>query len=341
MSVCATSITTGVDFERPGKQVGRLHLPHSVTRSAYGVIPIPIAVIANAEGPTALLMAGNHGDEYEGQIALGNLIREVNAEDVAGRLIVLPSANLPAARNGLRVSPLDNANLNRSFPANAELGPTHEIADYLEQVLMPVADIFVDLHSGGSSLDYLPFVAASMTGEVSDDRRAWELMRAFGGPYGQLWNGAEGSRTASGAAVRQGCLDIGGEFGGSGIVDPDHLSLVERGVRNLLAASGVLPRHEQQDTGEMRLMTSDPPDLYAFSPDYGVFVPEVRLGDEADAGDPVGRIHNLEHPEREPLSVRFAASGLVICLRAIGRVEPGDCLAHQAIDIAPPDFATA
>ena len=154
--------------------------------------PIPIAVIANAEGPTVLLMAGNHGDEYEGQIALGNLIREVNAEDVKGRLIVLPSANLPAARSGLRVSPLDNANLNRCFPPNAELGPTHEIADYLEQVLMPKADIFVDLHSGGSSLDYLPFVAASMTGDASADRRAWELMRAFGGPYGQLWNGAEG-----------------------------------------------------------------------------------------------------------------------------------------------------
>ncbi|MCE2521101.1 MAG: succinylglutamate desuccinylase/aspartoacylase family protein [Alphaproteobacteria bacterium] len=87
----------------------------------------------------------------------------------------------------------------------------------------------------------------------------------------------------------------------------------------------------------MRLMTSDPPDLYAFAPDYGVFVPEVRLGDEVDAGTPVGRIHNLEHPEREPQQVRFRAPGLVICLRAIGRVEPGDCLAHQAVDLEVPE----
>ncbi len=337
MSVYATGITTDVDLARPGKRTGRLHLPHSVTRSAYGVIPVPVAVISGGEGPTVLMMAGNHGDEYEGQIALGNLIRTMDAAEVRGRLIVLPSVNLPAARSGVRVSPLDDGNLNRTFPPRPELGPTHEIAAYLEDVLMPMADVFVDLHSGGSSLAYLPFVATSLSGDVETDRRALQLMRAFGGPYGQIWHAGEGSRTASGAAVRHGCIDIGGEFGGSGVVDPDHLNLVECGIRNLLAEIGVLPSHDGGTTPGMRLMTSDPPDLYAFAPDYGVFVPEVRLGDEVDAGAPVGSIHNLEHPEREPQQVRFRAPGLVICLRAIGRVEPGDCLAHQAIDIELPE----
>ena len=121
------------------------------------------------------------------------------------------------------------------------------------------------------------------------------------------------------------------------MVDPDHLRLVECGIRNLLAEIGVLPSHDGGTTPDMRLMTSDPPDLYAFAPDYGVFVPEVRLGHEVDAGDPVGSIHNLEHPEREPQQVRFRAPGLVICLRAIGRVEPGDCLAHQAVDVDLPE----
>jgi hypothetical protein len=32
-----------VDFERDGKQVTVLCMEHSVTRSAYGVVPIPIA----------------------------------------------------------------------------------------------------------------------------------------------------------------------------------------------------------------------------------------------------------------------------------------------------------
>lgn len=65
-------------FAVSGKHTGFIRLPHSVHRSAYGFIPIPVAVIACGAGPTVLLMAGNHGDEYEGQIALGNLIRSLS-----------------------------------------------------------------------------------------------------------------------------------------------------------------------------------------------------------------------------------------------------------------------
>jgi hypothetical protein len=54
-----------------------------------------------------LLMAGNHGDEYEGQVALGKLIRSLEAEEVCGRIIILPSTNFPAAMAGMRTSPLD------------------------------------------------------------------------------------------------------------------------------------------------------------------------------------------------------------------------------------------
>ena len=344
MTVYSTTLFTEIDFERDGKQIGRLNLPYSVTRSAYGVIPIPIAVFKNGEGPTVFLMAGNHGDEYEGQIALGNLIRDLDLEAVTGRVIILPSANLPAARAGVRVSPLDDANLNRVFPADPAHGPTHEIADYIEHHLMPMADIFVDLHSGGASLDYIPFVSASFTGKPDQDRKAYDLMRAFGGPYGQIWNAVDigattgGSRTAGGAALRNGAIEIGGEFGGGAVVNRDHLRLVERGVRNLLAQAGVTPAATLEDTGPMRLMAADGTDLFSLAPDYGVFVPVTVLGEEVSKGDLVGTIQNLEHPERAPIEVTFRASGLLICVRAIGRVEPGDCLAHLAVDAEEPQF---
>ena len=53
-----TRIWTDVDYDKNGKQIGWLYLHHSVTRSAYGQIMIPIVVIKNGEGPTALFMAG-------------------------------------------------------------------------------------------------------------------------------------------------------------------------------------------------------------------------------------------------------------------------------------------
>ncbi len=77
-------------------------------------------------------MAGNHGDEYEGQVALGKLIRSLEAEEVCGRIIILPSADFPAAMAGMRTSPLDGGNLNRSFPGDPYGGPTAQIADYIE-----------------------------------------------------------------------------------------------------------------------------------------------------------------------------------------------------------------
>jgi len=83
-----TRIWSDIDFERAGKQVGWVNLPHSVTRSAYGMIAIPIAVVKNGTGPTAFLMAGNHGDEYEGQIANSKLIRGLNPKDMKGTVIV-------------------------------------------------------------------------------------------------------------------------------------------------------------------------------------------------------------------------------------------------------------
>src|SRR5881227_169812 len=149
-----------IDLDGSGKQTGFLRLPHSVHRSAYGWIPIPIAQIsnkgANGSGPTVLLMAGNHGDEYEGQVALGRLIRELDPGEVQGRIIILPSANFPAAMAGSRTSPLDQGNLNRSFPGDPTGGPTAQIAYYIEHELLPRCDFVLDIHSGGSSLTYLP-----------------------------------------------------------------------------------------------------------------------------------------------------------------------------------------
>ena len=149
-------ITTDIDFSAAGKQTGFLRVPHSVNRSAYGWIPVPIVVISSGSDPTALMIAGNHGDEFEGQIALTKLAQEMSADQVRGRIIILTMANYPAAEAGLRTSPIDGGNLNRSFPGAVRGTPTQMIAHYIEEVLMPMADFAVDLHSGGTSLVYPP-----------------------------------------------------------------------------------------------------------------------------------------------------------------------------------------
>ena len=86
--------------------------------------------IKNGEGPTLVIMAGNHGDEYEGQIAISNLALTFEPGDILGRLILLPMVNAPAGEAGSRTSPIDNGNLNRLFPGNASGCPTEMIPLY-------------------------------------------------------------------------------------------------------------------------------------------------------------------------------------------------------------------
>ncbi|HFA59303.1 MAG TPA: hypothetical protein ENJ83_01295 [Rhodospirillales bacterium] len=92
-----TLVTSEVEFDEPDEQTGLLHVPHSRERWAYGWIPVPTAVLANGRGPTVLLMAGTHGDEYEGQIAFTGRVRELEPGSIRGCIVVLTMASSPAA----------------------------------------------------------------------------------------------------------------------------------------------------------------------------------------------------------------------------------------------------
>src|SRR6478735_1011961 len=128
MEIRRSLIAMDVDLEAAGVQRGYLRLPYSQDTSAYGHIPIPIVVARNGEGPTVLLTGGVHGDEYEGPIALARLICDLTLKAIRGRIIVVPSLNLPALLAGKRLSPIDGINLNRCFPGDRNGSPTNLIA---------------------------------------------------------------------------------------------------------------------------------------------------------------------------------------------------------------------
>ena len=328
-----TLISTDVGYEQDGRQCGYLRLPHSVHRSAYGWIPIPVVVIKNGEGPTALLISGNHGDEYEGQIALSKLCHELEPSSIQGRLIILTMANYPASLAGLRTSPIDNGNLNRSFPGNPLGTPTEMIADYIENTLLPMCDYFFDFHSGGSSLFYPPTLARGH-GNSSDERnKLIELQQAFDAPYAWVFTSAgrkSTGRTAMGAANRKGVMSIMTELGGGGAVSPKILALTERGIKRLLHCIEMLPGYQPDKTnGTRELQVSGT--ISAL--DIGLFEPYLDIAAPVKSGDPVGAIHSPETPWKKPVLVLANCEGIVLCKRVPGRVERGDCLYQIATDL--------
>jgi uncharacterized protein len=323
-----------INLDGDGRQTGFLRLPYSVHRSAYGWIPIPIATIGNGAGPRILLMAGNHGDEYEGQVALGRLIRSLEPAEVRGHLIILPSANFPAAMAGSRTSPLDDGNLNRSFPGDPTGGPTEQIAYYIESELLPRVEFVLDLHSGGSSLTYLPSTLGRRPETPAAVDRATALMQAFGAPIGYLVDGGGwGDHTITAAAARVGIRHMSTELAGGGQVTQAALHIAEGGVRRVLHALGALAAPPPPAEHQTRLMQVSGQDYYCYAPEPGLFEPLVELGAEVEAGTLAGAIHPHDTPWREPAVARFNRAGTVICKRVPGRVERGDCLYHLASDL--------
>jgi predicted deacylase len=326
-----------VDFDRDGLQHGSVRLFHSVHASAYGFIPIPIVVIRNGPGPTALFMGGTHGDEYEGQVAIARLARKLQPGMIRGRVILMPQANHPAAMAGRRTSPVDEGNLNRVFPGDPSGNVTQQIAYWIEHELIPRADLLADLHSGGSSLMYVPSTLMKFNDDPAFHARTRAAMEAFGAPHGYIARAAQGQgadQNTSGAAERQGVISIGSELGGGGTVTPAALRIAERGLWNLLVHMGILPDSQRIATeAPTRIFEIAGPDYFVYAPQEGVFEPLVELGDMVAKGQPAGLIHTPETPWREPAEVAFAHEGFVLCKRIPGRTVRGDCLFHLGTDL--------
>ena len=63
------------------------------------------------------------------------------------------------------------------------------------------------------------------------------------------------------------------------------------------------------------------------APTSGIHEPLLELGDMITAGDPIGKIHNIEHPEQEPVLVTAMTDGMLMGRRSNPRTMQGECLA--------------
>lgn len=330
-------ISTDVDYERTGKQWGHLHVPNSTNESAYGTLLIPLCVIKHGKGPTLLLTGGVHGDEYEGPLAIMKLARRIHHEDIQGRLILIPGLNLPAFAAGTRLSPIDGKNLNRAFPGRRDGTITEAIAHYVMHKLFPLADVVVDLHSGGSTLDYIPTAIMHVTDDKARDAASVGLQRAFGAPIALANRELDDVGLLETTAEKLGKPVLAAELGGDGRVSKAALEIAETGVDNLLVhlgiAKGRIVTPEERGRPATRFM--EIPDLgsYVMAPANGIFEPFHELGEDVKAGAPIGQIHSPYHPDHPPATIAAKSGGTIICIRPVGNVGMGDCLFVLARDM--------
>lgn len=314
-----------VDFDAPGRQTGFIRIPHSPHDDAWGVTQVPVAVIANGSGPTVVIEGGNHGDEYEGPITIAELARDLDPAEVQGRLILMPANNIHAVRAARRTSPVDGLNFNRVWPGDGQGSITQQIAAFVRHRIFPISDAFLDLHSGGSSLDILPSAIVEPSADPALHARNLAAVAAFNAPWSVVISNMGDQRTATATACRQGLVTVGTEMRGGGTVSLDALEICRRGVRNVLCHLGVLEGARPAPRRTPRVMELAGQDAYVYATCEGVFEPFHPNGTPVTAGQPAGRIHIVWDMTRPPVTLHYGVDGVVFARRHPGHVSPGNC----------------
>ena len=334
-----SGLVNPIDFSADGRQAGHLAIPYSVDRSPYYQIRVPIFRLKNGAGPSLLLMAGNHGDEYEGELQLARLMRLIEVEKIRGAITILPMANLPAVMAAKRCSPFDGSNLNRAFPGDPAGTPTARLAHFLEHDLFSRHDAVLDLHSGGTSMAHLPCTLIERQADPARFEKAVALMRAMGASHAFIADNGPAAPTSMGAAGRAGTIGLSGEFGGGGTVTPESMAFTAAAIDRLLVALGlvqapVLSRRPLAAMPDLQLLSLSRHSQGIYADRRGWFEPAVSLGARVTAGDLAGWYHDLERLEQPEMELHFAEGGIVISHRLHCDSQAGDCLIQVAEPIS-------
>ena len=320
-----------IDLSVPGKHVGRLELPRSNNTSGWSHLFVPIVSIhGSGGGPTAVVIGGVHGDEPEGQIAALRLARETQPDDVTGRLIVVPCASPDASRAYTRLWP-NGVNFNRSFPGDPDGPADQQLAHFFSTVLFPPADVVVDMHSGGRSGLCPPWSEMHWVDDPVQRRAMVDAMLAWGTDHHFVYIDIAGTGLLVGEAERQGKVVVSTELGGGGHVLASTHRVAARGLANVLRHFGVLAgdlqAREQLGLGPPTVARATEEECYVFAPESGLWETFVDVTERVEAGRPLGQLHFLERPDREPVVVHAGLAGVVCSIRAIATTEQGDKLA--------------
>lgn len=337
MSADSSPVSTDIDFDADGKQVSYLRAPHSHNTSGWGNLLIPITVVKNGIGPTVLFTGGVHGDEYEGPVCLIKLSRQLQPANIQGRVIIIPTLNLPAIRAGTRLSPVDDKDLNRVFPGNPRGTMTEIIAHYVREMILPRCDAVIDLHSGGYSMDFVPYISMHYLEDEVQYEQTRAALEAFQAPVGLIINEMSGEGLLDYEVEQAGKIFLCAEMGGAGVLSLPALRAAETGARNILKHFGIIAgdvvTREAREEPPSRLMEVPDAGYYHMARSSGIYESFYELGQQVEPGEPIGQVHFYENLERDPEQVVAKQSGMLIITRGPGWVDRGDTVAVLAQEV--------
>ncbi len=288
------------------------------------------------EGPHLLITAGVHGDEYEGMVAIRELITHIDPTQLRGQLTVVPVVNESAFALRARTGK-DGLDLARTCPGRADGSLTERVAYELAS-LINNADYYIDLHTGGSIMQVDPLVGYNLVSNPNVLNTQRRMARVFGLPI--IWGTSAKLDGRSLSVARDAEVPaIYAEYLGGGLCSDTGVQAYYEGCLNVMAELEMIearpsPRLPKIDVEDIR-PTSGHMQICHPSPAAGYFNPSVSLGESVQNGQFLGQV--LDPLGKSAHAIAAEHSGRLIVLRTSPAVNKGDTLA-VILETGPQSF---
>src|SRR5437667_3857396 len=229
--------------ERGHTATGFIEVPAGVDAATS----IPVAVVHGARpGPVLAIVSGAHGTEYASIIAVEKLIRELDAGQIAGTVILVPLVNRASFdQKVVHVNPVDGKSMNRFYPGRADGTQTERASYLITQQVVERCDHLIDLHGGDLDESLRAYAYWTPTGREEQDRISRDMVLAFGLDHiivsTDRPKDPSATRYLENTATTRGKPSITAEAGHAGTVEAEDVDALVRGSLGVTHYLKMLP----------------------------------------------------------------------------------------------------
>jgi predicted deacylase len=263
-------------------------------------------------------------------VAVKRLCADLDPEQMAGRVVLMPQLSESGCVAGSRTSPLDGVNMNRAFPGNPRGTISSRIANFVKTQIFPLGRVVIDIHAGGMEG---AFPHCTSFHPIADPAQRAEIARVsqlFDTGFALIYASTMASGLLTDEAEAEGKVTLGGEFGAGASTDRLGVRHAYEGIRNVLRHYGLLEgaieKIRPASAGRVRLIKADRLDAYVPCPRNGVWEPVVQPGQAVAQGELLGRLHDFSDHSSPPLDILAPRPGWVAMLHLAARPAKGQTL---------------
>jgi predicted deacylase len=280
-------------------------------------LSIPVLVVHGGEGPVLWMQGCVHGSEHSGSLALRDYLLNLDPKSLSGTIIGVPVVNRSAFAAKRRTSPIDDLDLNRTFPGDPTNSFTHKLAATLFNKITAHADYVVDLHTGGNQFLIPGYTIFAPTNNETE-RQSRQMCSAADLPYAVSPPLETFAGALYGEVAKKSIPAIVVEIGGEGRIRQHHLERTVEVVRNIPRQLGMLsePVVRNNDVIFREKLS------IARASVGGIFECNIEGNKPVEKGDLLAKITDIKGRTKQRLEAPYDA--IPIAVGTYGVVRPGD-----------------